>query len=260
MYEELGSVREPVALSPREVLDSAQRLVVELGYEIAQRTDTSLTAVRRERAGTFKYSTLNLTVVARSRAEGGVQVKLRGTDKEGVQERQAEWARWAESLPKVSAAQQEHGRAAQGAAEPETTVTTAEEPTAEGPTAELREIPESGMGFSGGDQSEDPVVGDAREPEAQAETTANEEKQSPAAGSGRWASVTSWDEKPQVASSKQEEPTIPPAKPSGADANAIGDEQARRGNRTAQSSDSIRERIAKLREELEKAQEAEGEN
>ena len=61
----------------------------------------------------FGHSLLNLIVVAQPRSEGGVQVTLKGNDKEGVQERQAEWAAWAEGLPKVSEVQ-EHEQTGQG--------------------------------------------------------------------------------------------------------------------------------------------------
>jgi hypothetical protein len=70
------------------------------GYSIAQRTDTSLAANRRKREGMFGHSLRSLTVVALPQPQGGVQIKLRGDDREGVQERQAEWSEWAESLPK----------------------------------------------------------------------------------------------------------------------------------------------------------------
>jgi hypothetical protein len=49
VYGELGSIKEVVALSPRETLDSAEALLVQLGYEITMREDASLTATRRKR-------------------------------------------------------------------------------------------------------------------------------------------------------------------------------------------------------------------
>ena len=51
MYEELGRVSEPVALSPGEALSSAAAFLVQQGYEVTQRTETSLTVVRRKRGG-----------------------------------------------------------------------------------------------------------------------------------------------------------------------------------------------------------------
>lgn len=83
------------------MLDSAYKLLIQQGYSIVQRTDTSLAVNRRKREGMFGHSLKNLTVVALPQPQGGVQIKLRGDDNEGIQERQAEWSEWAESLPKT---------------------------------------------------------------------------------------------------------------------------------------------------------------
>jgi len=100
MHGELGSIKETVDLSSREVLDSAYALLTRHGYSIVQRTDTSLDANRREREGMFGHSLWSLTVIALPQPQGGVQIKLRGDDREGVQKRQPEWTEWANSLPK----------------------------------------------------------------------------------------------------------------------------------------------------------------
>ena len=63
MYEKLGSIKETVALSPRETLDSAA-LLVQLSYEVTQHADTSVTAIRHKREGMFGHSLQNLTVAA----------------------------------------------------------------------------------------------------------------------------------------------------------------------------------------------------
>jgi len=42
-------------------------------------------------------------VTASPQASGGVRVAVHGDDREGVQERQEEWAQWATSLPKLGA-------------------------------------------------------------------------------------------------------------------------------------------------------------
>lgn len=46
-----------------------------------------------------EQNTLNLTVAAVPQP-GGVRLKVRGNDLEGVQERQAAWIEWSETLPK----------------------------------------------------------------------------------------------------------------------------------------------------------------
>src|SRR5215217_9275695 len=103
MHEELASIREVVSLSARETLDSAESLLSRLGYDTTQRTDYLLKAQRRatlESAGQDLYTVL---VTASPQAAGGVRVAVHGDDREGVQERQEEWAEWATSLPKLDA-------------------------------------------------------------------------------------------------------------------------------------------------------------
>jgi hypothetical protein len=104
MYGELASIRETVNLSEQEVLDSAQTFLTRQGYMFLQRTETSLTVERHTPEHTSGESSLNLTVVALPQPEGGVQIKVRGNDREGVQERQAQWIEWSESLPKKTSA------------------------------------------------------------------------------------------------------------------------------------------------------------
>ena len=87
MYQVFASISEPVALSPREALDSAEALMTQQGYNVTERTDTSVTAVRRKREGIFGHSLRDLTVVAQPLPQGGVQIKLRGNDREGDRNR-----------------------------------------------------------------------------------------------------------------------------------------------------------------------------
>ena len=192
MYEELGSIKEIVALSPRETLDSAATLLVHLGYEIGQRSDDSVTAIRRKREGMFGHSLQNLTVVALPRPEGGVKVELRGNDREGVQERQGEWTKWADSLPKV---EQEHEQeqAAPGAAGTQTAKTRAEEPV-----GESRESSGTRSSLPDGDR-EGEGSGHAREPEMQEAANGGEDEPMRPAEPGRWATVASWDRGQRVA-------------------------------------------------------------
>jgi hypothetical protein len=103
MHEELASIREVVSLSAREILDSAESLLSRLGYDTTQRREYFLRAQRRaalESAGQDLYTVL---VTASPQAAGGVRVAVHGDDREGVQERQEEWAEWATSLPKLDA-------------------------------------------------------------------------------------------------------------------------------------------------------------
>lgn len=100
MYGELASVREVVDLSTQDALDRAQTFVTRLGYETVQRTPSSIIVTRRIRKGMFGHSLRNLTVIVEPQSRGGVRIKVRGNDRDGVFESQAEWTRWAESLPK----------------------------------------------------------------------------------------------------------------------------------------------------------------
>lgn len=197
MYEELGSVREIVALSPRETLDSATTLLVQLGYEIGQRSDDSVTAIRRKREGMFGHSLPNLTVAALPQSEGGVKVELRGTDREGVQERQDEWIKWADSLPKLGQ-EHEQEKAAPGAVEPQTTKTRAD-----APVGESRESSGTRSDLPDGDR-EGEGSGHAREPEMQEAANGGEDEPTRPAEPGRWATVASWDRGQRVAPGKQE--------------------------------------------------------
>ena len=99
-YGELASVKEIVDLSPQQALDEAQTFLVRQGYSIMQRRGESLTVQRGSPTQRVGQNTLDLTVTALHQPEGGVRIGLTGNDREGVKERQAAWAAWAESLPK----------------------------------------------------------------------------------------------------------------------------------------------------------------
>ena len=107
MFQVLGRIWEPVALSPKEALDSAEALMTQQGYTVTERTETSVTVVRRKRERMFGHSLRDLTVVAQPLPQGGVQIELRGSDREGLRDRQAEWSAWTTSLPKREAEQRE---------------------------------------------------------------------------------------------------------------------------------------------------------
>jgi len=197
-------------MSPREALDSAEALLIQQGYEITQRTETSVTGVRRKREGMFTYALVDLTVEALPQPQSGVQIKLRGNDRRGVQARQAEWSRWNESLPKLEKGQQVREQPVQGASSPETRGTRTEEQT-----SEMREGSKVRNDLSKSYQGQEPVASGARDPETQAEVTSSEgERNTSPNEPGRWATVASWNQEPRVAAGKQEaEPPPSPENP-----------------------------------------------
>jgi len=100
MYGELGAIKGIVDLSPEHALDEAEAFLVSQGYAILRRTSTTLTVERRSSDEAVGEAVPNLTVVVMAQPEGGVQIKIRGNDFEGVQARQTEWMGWSESLPR----------------------------------------------------------------------------------------------------------------------------------------------------------------
>jgi hypothetical protein len=100
MYGQLASVRDVVNLSPEETLDCAEEFLVSLGYTTLLRDDTSLVAKRDEPGRRTNEGVLNLKVVADPQPDGGVLIRVRGNDREGVRQHQAQWSEWAEGLPK----------------------------------------------------------------------------------------------------------------------------------------------------------------
>lgn len=107
MYQRLGGIRDPVDLSPREALSSAEALMTRQGYNVTERTETSVTAIRRKQEGLFGHSLRRVTVVAQPLPQGGVRIELTGDDREGVRSRQAEWFGWGRGLPKRKEKQQD---------------------------------------------------------------------------------------------------------------------------------------------------------
>jgi hypothetical protein len=100
MARELASIRETVDLSPQDVLDRAQDFLTEQGYRVTRRDVTTLTAERYPPNDVERQDKRTLTIDVQHQVEGGVRVRVLGNDIEGVQERQAEWLGWSESLPK----------------------------------------------------------------------------------------------------------------------------------------------------------------
>lgn len=99
MYGELASVKGIIDLAPEDALDRAEGFLASQGYDIAQRTYTTVTAQRRAEGPAGEQDLLNLTVAVAPQPDGGVRMTVRGNDQAGVQERQAAWLKWSGSLP-----------------------------------------------------------------------------------------------------------------------------------------------------------------
>jgi hypothetical protein len=101
MYEELAFDREVIDLSPPQALDKAEYFLVEQGYVVVQRTATTLTVEREGSEGVAMHeASPKVVVIAVPQPDGGVKIKVRGNDRESLQERQGLWNLWAENLPK----------------------------------------------------------------------------------------------------------------------------------------------------------------
>lgn len=107
MYGELASVRGVIDLAPQVALDAAQGFLTRQGYTTSQRTETKITATRHATNAAGRQEDLNLTVAVDADPRGGVRIKLRGNDQEGVREHRAEWSEWAETLPRRQPAEHE---------------------------------------------------------------------------------------------------------------------------------------------------------
>ena len=101
VYEELTSGTEVVDLSPSQALDRAERFLTGQGYVVARRTATTLTVEREVREGAAgREGAPKLVMMAVPAPEGGVRIKVRGDDREDVQQRRGLWKLWVENLPK----------------------------------------------------------------------------------------------------------------------------------------------------------------
>ena len=101
VYEELTSGKEIVDLSPSQALDRAEHFLVGQDYVVVQRTATTLTVKREGSEVTAgAESGPKMVVMAVPQSDGGVRIKVSGSDREGVQERQGLWRLWIENLPK----------------------------------------------------------------------------------------------------------------------------------------------------------------
>lgn len=101
MYEELTPDKVVVDLSPPQALDRAERFLAGQGYVVAQRTATTLSVTRKGSGCTAgQESSQKLVVMAVPQPNGGVKIKVRSDEREGVQQRRSLWKLWAENLPK----------------------------------------------------------------------------------------------------------------------------------------------------------------
>jgi len=87
MYGELGSVTGIVDLSSQQALDEAEVFLASLGYTILQRTASTLTVERQSPDHPAGQALHNLTVAVVPQPGGGVQIKIRGNDREGMRAR-----------------------------------------------------------------------------------------------------------------------------------------------------------------------------
>ena len=101
VYEEQASLREIIDLSPPQALDRAEYFLVGQGYVVVQRTATTLTVERAGPEGAAgQQGAPKVVVMAVPQPDGGVRIKVRGSDREGMRERQARWSEWEAALPK----------------------------------------------------------------------------------------------------------------------------------------------------------------
>src|SRR5215208_1622275 len=82
----LASVRGVVDLSPQEALDEAQDFLTRQGYSVTYRTTTTLTVTRQgSDHATGQESIFKLIVMALPQSGGGVQINVRGNDREAAE-------------------------------------------------------------------------------------------------------------------------------------------------------------------------------
>jgi hypothetical protein len=104
MYGELASVKGSVDLSPQDALDRTQSFLTQQGYTIARRSDYLLLAERRLLDADVQQNKRYLMITALPLPHGGVHLRVRGNDRERVQEQQEAWTEWSQGLPKKAEA------------------------------------------------------------------------------------------------------------------------------------------------------------
>ena len=119
MYGQIASIRGAVDLSPQESLDRTQSFLTQQGYTIVRRSDYALIA-ERPPLDTDVGHPLNtdveqnkryLMITALPMPHVGVHLRVRGNDRERVQEQQDAWTEWSEGLPKKAEVHPDESRA-----------------------------------------------------------------------------------------------------------------------------------------------------
>jgi hypothetical protein len=101
VYEELTPDKVVVDLSPPQALDKAEHFLAGQGYVVVQRTATTLTVTRVGSGSTVgQESSQKVVVIAVPQPNGGVKIKVRSDEREGMQRRRGLWKLWVENLPK----------------------------------------------------------------------------------------------------------------------------------------------------------------
>jgi hypothetical protein len=102
VYDELTSGDAVVDLSPSQALNRAESFLLGQGYVVVHRTLTTLMAERKgsEDPTGQGERVPKVVIVAVPEPDGGVNIKVEGDDREGIQERKGLWKLWAENLPK----------------------------------------------------------------------------------------------------------------------------------------------------------------
>jgi hypothetical protein len=203
MYEELGSVREPVDLSASEALSGADELLRRQGYRIIYRTGVMVVGKREDPSSLVRREQVHLAVFARPHPAGGLRITLQGDDREGVQERAGEWSRWADGLPKVARKESERGRPAGTPPGAQTAEVWPKQPEAKEPpaTTKIGQPPSSPEQRKrrylprppGSEPRSEPPSGDSEVKE-----------KAPGRAVGAWTSVGPWERKVRIAPGKVE--------------------------------------------------------
>ena len=211
MYEELGSVREPVDLSASEALSGAAELLRRQGYRIIYRTGVMVVGKREDPSSLVRREQVHLAVFARPHPAGGLRITLQGDDREGVQERAGEWSRWADGLPKV-VAQKERERPVRTSGT-RTADVRPNQAGVKGPPATMR----IGRQPASTEQERRPDTPKPSAPQPGSEPPSGDSElkdKVPDETSGLWTSVGPWERKVRTAPGKLEkDPNESPERP-----------------------------------------------
>ncbi len=216
MYEELGSVREPVDLCASEALSGGEELLRKQGYKIKYRTGVMVVGKREDPNSFVRRKPVHLAVFARPHPAGGLRIALQGDDREGAQERAGEWSRWADSLPKVVARKERERPVRTSGAQ--TAHVRSKQAEAKGPPATMR----MGRQPASTEQERGPDTPKPSAPQPGSEPPSGDSElkdKVPDETSGAWTSVGPWERKVRTAPGKLEndpnESAVRPPEPPG---------------------------------------------